>query len=86
LPAINVGGPPPEPPKAPPERTLDELMDEVEKIRAQKADLEKKEQELVKTILKKASEQKVRMDKLGVNPNPVIPPIPIVPIGGSFPK
>lgn len=82
-----IPSPPPAPPKPPAEKTLDELMDEVEKIRTQKAELEKKEQELVKAIQKKTTEQNARMVKLGIPQiMPAMPPIPIVPIGGTTPK
>lgn len=75
---------PPAPPKGNDDLPLDELMDMVEKLRAEKAAIEKKEQELVKVIQKKAAAQKERMQKLGMVPS-AMPPIPIVPVGGIAP-
>ena len=77
---------PPVAPKPSAEPTLDELLASLEKLRGEKAELEKKEQELVKVIQKKATEQKVRMEKLGLSIQPAMPPIPIVPVGGTSPR
>lgn len=46
------------------EMSLDQLLDAVEGLRARKAELEKKEQEMLKLINRKAEEQKERIDRL----------------------
>ena len=76
------------PPVASPEQTLDQLLDAMEKLRTQKAELEKREQELLKVIQRKATQQKERMDKLGVNVmvHPLLPPVPPVLPDGSVPR
>jgi hypothetical protein len=76
---------PPTPPKGIDDLPLDELMDMVEKLRTEKAALDKRETELLNVIRKKAAAQKVRMEKLGVHVAPAMPPIPVIPIGGVAP-
>jgi hypothetical protein len=58
--------PPPSFPVPVPERTLDQLLDDLETLRAQKAEIEKKEAELTKTIQKKAEKQSDRLKSLGL--------------------
>jgi hypothetical protein len=49
--------------------SIDQLLEAIEKIRAQKAELEKKERQMMKEIQLKAALQKQRIDKLvGVTP------------------
>jgi hypothetical protein len=64
-----------------PLRTLDQLLDEFEFLRKQKAELEKKEEDLKKAILKKAGEQTERMKRLQITltPPPANPPLPELP-------
>jgi hemolysin activation/secretion protein len=50
------------------EKSLDQLLDELETLRKQKAEMEKKEQELVKLIQQKADKHVERMKQLGVVP------------------
>lgn len=50
------------------EKSLDQLLDELETLRAQKAEIEKKEQALTKTIQQKATKQADRMMQLGITP------------------
>jgi hypothetical protein len=66
---------PPAPPPAefakptpPPEKAVEELLNELERVQAQKAELEKKEQELKATIRKRLEKQAERLNKLGVTP------------------
>jgi hypothetical protein len=56
-----------------PEPTLDQLLDQIEKIRAQKAELEKQEQALAAEVRKKMVKQTERLNKLGLG-TPVPPP------------
>jgi hypothetical protein len=59
---------------APPaEKSLDQLLDELEALRAQKAELEKKEAELTKAIRQKAERQADRMNRLGLGAAPGLP-------------
>jgi len=48
------------------EKSLDQLLDDLESLRKQKAELEKKEQDLVKAILQKADKQADRLKQLGL--------------------
>jgi hypothetical protein len=52
------------------EKTLDQLLDELTTLRAQKAEMEKKEQDLIKVIQQKAVKQNERMKQLGLPPTP----------------
>ena len=69
-PAFVVPAAPPVPvkPTPPPEKSVEELLNELERVQAQKAELEKKEQELKATVLKKLEQQTERLQKLGVAP------------------
>jgi hypothetical protein len=59
------------------ERSLDQLLDRLEALRAQKAELEKQEQDVVKEIRRKAEKQSDRLQRLGVAPNEqFVPPAP----------
>ncbi len=55
-------------PSPPPEKTVEELLNELERVQAEKAALEKKEQELKATVRKKLEQQAERLQKLGVAP------------------
>jgi hypothetical protein len=63
----------PTPPAPPPEKTVDELLNELEHVQAQKAALEKSEQALKATLHKKLEQQAERLNKLGVAPKAVEP-------------
>jgi hypothetical protein len=56
-------------PQAPREKSLDQMLDELESLRAKKAEIEKAEQELIKAIRQKAEKQVERMKLLGVEPS-----------------
>jgi TolA-binding protein len=59
----------------PTEKSIDQLIDEVEQVRAQKGELERKEQELLKEIRKKLDKQAERVNRLGTSsPPPTTPP------------
>jgi hypothetical protein len=83
-PGVQPGFPDPGPvgtgPRAP-EKTLDQIFDELEQLRAQKAELEKKENVLIQEALKRMEKQTERARQLGVvptGPRPGGPP-------GGFP-
>ncbi|WP_171471993.1 POTRA domain-containing protein [Frigoriglobus tundricola] len=63
-------------PTPPPEKTVEALLNELEQVQAQKAELEKKEQELKTTVRKKLEQQAERLNKLGVTPAPAKPAQP----------
>ena len=63
-PAVSVPVPPPPPP------SVEQLLDALERIQAQKAAIEKQEQELKAAIRKKLEAQAERLKKLGVAPQP----------------
>jgi hypothetical protein len=48
------------------EKSLDQVLDELVALRTQKAEIEKKEQELIKAIQQKATKQADRMKQLGI--------------------
>ena len=50
------------------EKTVEELLTELERVQSEKAALEKKEQELKATVRKKLEQQAERLNKLGVTP------------------
>src|SRR5437763_5743531 len=62
--------PPQSVPVAPKEPTVDEMLDSLERLRAQKAEIEKREQELVAAIRRKIEKQAERLERLGVAPRP----------------
>ena len=71
IPAVNPPLPTPSvtvpaPPLPPP--SVEQLLDALERVQAQKATLEKQEQELKATIRKKLDEQAERLKKLGIAP------------------
>lgn len=66
---------PPGVPVAAAEKSLDQLLDRLEALRAQKAELERQEQEVVKEIRRKVEKQSDRLQRLGVN-DPQLPPPP----------
>jgi hypothetical protein len=55
-------------PEVPREKTTDDLLAEIEQLRAQKAELDKKEQELTAALRKKLDAQAERLKKLGLAP------------------
>jgi hypothetical protein len=61
------------------EKSLDHLLDELEALRVKKAEIEKKEQELIRVIQQKTDKQVERMKKLGINGPAAAPAIPTVP-------
>ncbi|MDY3560187.1 hypothetical protein R5W23_001412 [Gemmata sp. JC673] len=78
-PAIAPGGPgsapspqivPPAAPVPPPqtEKTVDDLLTELEQLRVQQTELAKREKELTEALRKKLQQQTERMQKLGVAP------------------
>jgi hypothetical protein len=94
-PVLQQPTPRPEVPLA--EKSIDQLLDRLEALRAQKAELEKAEQELVKEIRRKMEKQSDRINRLGITPNdppPVIgsssslappPGIPTSPVPARVP-
>jgi hypothetical protein len=50
----------------PPVKSLDQMLDELEALRVQKAEIEKKEQDLIKVIQQKAEKQADRLKRLGI--------------------
>lgn len=72
---------PPQPAHAEPapDKSLDQLLDRLEALRAQKAELERQEQDVVKEIQRKLERQSDRLQRLGVGGNgPVVPVAPSV--------
>ena len=67
------------PPPSMPEPTVEQMLDSLESLRVQKAELEKRERELVASINKKIDKQTERMKKLGLEKPPAAPPV--VPVG-----
>ena len=64
----------------PPEPSVDQLLDKLEALRSQKAELEKQEQELLKIVRQKLVKQSDRMGRLGIaNTDPAVVPKPQVP-------
>ncbi len=63
-------------PPIPVEKTVDDLIAELERLHAQKADLEKKEQELKAVLRKRLQLQTERLQKLGVTLKDVKPRAP----------
>ena len=76
IPPLSVPKTPPV--TAPAEKTVDEMLDELESLRGQKAELEKKEAELVKAIQRKIEKQADRLNRLGIGA-PVVPTAPVLP-------
>ncbi len=66
-PSVAIPTPPPAP-TPPPEKTVDDLLGELERVQMQKVELEKKEQALKATLQKKLETQAERLKKLGVTP------------------
>jgi hypothetical protein len=54
-------------------RSMDQLLDKLEALRAQKAAIEKQEQDLLRAIRAKQQQYNERLEKLGVSPRPVEP-------------
>jgi hypothetical protein len=55
-------------PKEPAAKTIDELLSQLDAIKAQKTALEKAEQETVALLVEKLKQQRQRLQKLGINP------------------
>lgn len=68
LPKPSVVPPIARPPAPSPARPIDQMLDELERVQVQKAELEKKEQELKATIHKALEKQTERLNKLGAAP------------------
>ena len=66
----------PSPPAPLPEPTVEQMLDSLEALRVQKAELDKKEREMVASINKKIDKQTERMKKLGLEKPPATPPAP----------
>lgn len=62
------------PPAPPPEKTVDQLLTDLERVQAEKAAIEKREQELKVLLRKKLEQQTERINKLGVGPSVAPPP------------
>jgi len=72
------------------EKSLERMLDQLESLRARKADLEKQERELMTDIRKLLDKQDERVKRLGVvpPPTPVVVPAPppsVVPSGAGLP-
>ncbi|QDU18177.1 hypothetical protein [Urbifossiella limnaea] len=77
------------------EKSLERMLDQLEGLRARKADLEKQEQELMKDIRKLLDRQDERVKRLGVVAAPPVVPAPppsvpaapplVVPSGAGLP-
>jgi hypothetical protein len=73
---------------APKDTTIDQLLDQIVKLRQQKAEIEKKEQELMAEVQKKLGKQTERLNQLGIpagTPNNSIPGGGIPPGGAPSP-
>jgi len=74
----------------PKERNIDQLLDEIQAVRAQRAELEKKEQSLVVEVRKLVDKQTDRLNKLGlglqVQPPPVSVDVPAGLVPGGIPS
>jgi hypothetical protein len=60
--------------------TIEQLLEAVDRVQAQKAELEKRERELLQALRAKADRLRERLDKLGVGDRPAGPP-PLPPAG-----
>src|SRR5262249_53318654 len=86
----SIGPTVPQVPTPPPAPTIDQLMEKLEQLRKQKADLEKEEQAVTAQLRTALQKQKERLPKLGVEepaqPRPGIPhPVPPQPAGRGPP-
>jgi hypothetical protein len=77
VPSLGLPAIPEEKPAAEPkEPTIDELLNKIEKIREQKAELDKQEQAAVAEVKKRMVKQTERLNKLGLGaPVPAPPPV-----------
>jgi hypothetical protein len=66
LPNVPVTAQPPAPTSPLKERSLNQLLDDIQQIRVQKAELEKKEQALIAEVRKLLAQQSDRLNKLGL--------------------
>jgi hypothetical protein len=86
-----VENPVPQPiptPAVSPELTVDQVIDALEKIKAQKAELEKKEQALLDVLNKKLAKQTERLKNVGWKSVPKQMPetvLPVTPAGEPAP-
>ncbi len=63
----------------PEELSIEQLLETVKNLRAQKAELEKREQAFMKVLTKKTNKVKEEIDGLNGTVTPVAPPAPAVP-------
>jgi hypothetical protein len=67
----------PAPPAAPVPPNFDALVKELQSVRTQKAELEKREKAITEALLKKFAEQKSQLEKLGIPVTPPAAPAPV---------
>ena len=76
---------PPATPTAPPAKALsiDDLLNKLDSLKAQKAALEKAEKETVELLEEQLRQQKLRLQMLGINvqEGATVPPTPVAPPG-----
>jgi hypothetical protein len=72
-------------PSQPKERSVSELLDEIQQIRTRKAELEKKEQTLIAEVRKLVAQQADRLNKMGLGVQ-AQPPVEIVPPAINLPR
>jgi hypothetical protein len=70
-------------PATPPEQTVEQLLDALERLKAQKATLDKQEQAVKDALAKKLATQGERLKKLGVGEKKTEPVSPALPKAGS---
>ncbi len=58
---------------APRSQTVDELLDQLTNVRARKAELEREEQAVIKSLRERLHQQQERLNKLGIGVGPVPP-------------
>jgi len=63
-------------PAQPKERTINQLLDEIQAVRVQKAELAKREQSLMAEVRKLIEQQNERLNKMGLG-IPVQPPVSV---------
>ncbi|VTR94706.1 unnamed protein product [Gemmata massiliana] len=74
----------PLPEPKPEELPIEQLLEAVKNLRAQKAELEKREQAFMKVLTKKTNKVKEEIDGLNGTVTPVAPPAPVVPTTPSY--
>lgn len=68
----------------PDDMTIDQLLEAVENLRAQKAEMEKREQAMLKVLRQKAEKMNQRIGNLGGGQPPM--PTEVAPVGGMYPN